>query len=297
MELLTRKEEIELGNKVQKMMEIKEQVSEKGLTLDSSKLKIIKEGEKAVAKFVEHNIGLVHNRVKTYKNKFPASPEYDDLIQEGMTGLMTAIYKFDPNRGNKFSTVAYYWIIQAIGRGTNKTGRAVRLPENRINEYTKMNRIISDKANQDKSPAEIDEIIMNELKITKVQLLNIRNAAYQTTSLNKVISNTEGGTKELIDLISEEKTTLATEEFVMQNEIMNILNEKLSQFSEIEKHVISSSFSLDYLTDTLLSTKEVREKYDLTPSKFKRVLTKSLEKLQVELKDLGINFMDFISDN
>lgn len=288
---LSKEEELELGSKIQKMLKFKENFTKNSAEDLKEYNSIVNEGNQAIEKLVESNINLVYNRAHAFKKKFPGAGLFEDLAQDGMEGLMKAVYKFDPKMGNKFSTVAYYWIVQSIGRGTNKSARLVRLPENRISDYTKMLKIINRYEDSNLSEAEIESIIMKEMKLTKEDISVIKAAASTHASLNKVISTTPGSTKELIDFVGEDYKTGATEDIVMYNSIMEILTDNLSTLTDLQKDVISSAFSLEHDS---LSPKAIREKHHISNIKYKDILNKTLISLKDNFNDLGIKFEDFI---
>ena len=133
--LLEHDEEILLGRKVQKLMELEEQMKELNLSpeaLAEAKdvpLKQIKrelrDGKKAKEKMVTANLRLVVSVAKKYTKR---NMELLDIIQEGTIGLVRGVEKFDPGRGYKFSTYAYWWIRQGITRAIAEKSRAIRLP-------------------------------------------------------------------------------------------------------------------------------------------------------------------------
>ena len=133
--LLEHEEEILLGRKVQRLMELLEMKSE--LSLDNDGLaeamdvplkdikKELRDGEKAKEKMVTANLRLVVSVAKKYTKR---NMELLDIIQEGTIGLVRGVEKFDPGRGYKFSTYAYWWIRQGITRAIAEKSRAIRLP-------------------------------------------------------------------------------------------------------------------------------------------------------------------------
>lgn len=121
--LLSGDEEIILGTHVQRMMEILE--SGRDCFTDDEK-RIIKVGTKAKKRMVEANLRLVVTIAK--KSKLQSHMKMEDLIQEGTIGLIRAVEKFDPKRGYKFSTYAYWWIRQAISRASQTQELEIKLP-------------------------------------------------------------------------------------------------------------------------------------------------------------------------
>ncbi|NEP81481.1 MAG: sigma-70 family RNA polymerase sigma factor, partial [Okeania sp. SIO3B3] len=149
--LLTREEEIVYGKKVKYMMELlesKEKLEEKlgraatqqewaeYVQLSEEALnQIINHGRRAKQKMIEANLRLVVAIAKKYQKR---NMEFLDLIQEGTLGLERGVEKFDPMRGYKFSTYAYWWIRQAITRAIAQQARTIRLP---IHITEKLNKI------------------------------------------------------------------------------------------------------------------------------------------------------------
>ena len=133
--LLEHDEEILLGRQVQRLMEIEEareegvtdkELAENVLNLPVMQVKReIRAGRKAKDKMVTANLRLVVSVAKKYTKR---NMELLDIIQEGTIGLVRGVEKFDPGRGYKFSTYAYWWIRQGITRAIAEKSRAIRLP-------------------------------------------------------------------------------------------------------------------------------------------------------------------------
>lgn len=252
----------------------------------------IRIGDLAVAELVEANMGLVYNRALAYKSKLPSAPDVEDLCSMGKIGLMNAVHKYDPDMGNKFSTVAYYWIMQSIGREVNKTARMIRLPENRIADYTRMNAIKTEAEKDPEINVDLDKRFMEDLDLTKIEITNIRNAATHHSSLNYKMGDGEGAQKELIDIVSEEFSEASVDYFVSENECFGILREEVSKLEPQKREIIASHFSLS-VNGEYPTAKEVRENRGLSSSKFRRLMTEGLEEIKQALSDRGLSIADF----
>jgi RNA polymerase primary sigma factor len=135
--LLTPEEEIQLGRRVQRMIELKEQDRE----LSPEEKREVRLGEQASERFLRSNLRLVVMAAKKYA-KGVRTMDIMDLIQEGNIGLLRGIEKYDPSRGYKFSTYAYWWIRQAMTRAIANKERTIRLPGKVVDIATNWNKVV-----------------------------------------------------------------------------------------------------------------------------------------------------------
>lgn len=132
--LLTHAQEIELARCIAAGQLATRQLAGRGRTSAlypkrrASLRRLVAEGQSAREALIMHNLPLVVSVASRFRH---SELTYDDLIQEGILGLLKAAEKYDPKRGTRFGTLAVWWIRQAIGRAVANTGRAVRLPVNR----------------------------------------------------------------------------------------------------------------------------------------------------------------------
>lgn len=293
---LTKEEELTQGALVQKMVKAQERMNDKDNLTDEEIIeceKDIRVGKNAVDVLLKANMGLVYGRARSFRAKYPGAPELEDLVQDGMAGLLTAIYRYDPSRGNKLSTMAIPWIFQSITRWTNKTGRLVKLPENRVTDFSNISKLRTQLENDGLTQQEADEFIMKSLNLSKVDMFHITNAAATPASLNKKVSDDEGA-KELMDLVSDNHVEDSSETFVMKNEMFEILRDRLVELDEIHRDIISSSFMFENANGEKMTAKQVREKHNISTTKFKKLLNESLLSIKTDLDKMDISYRDFI---
>ena len=207
--LLEHDEEILLGRKVQRLMEIKaceellsnpdkQKLAESlGLTLKELRREI-RDGEKAKDKMVTANLRLVVSVAKKYTKR---NMELLDIIQEGTIGLVRGVEKFDPGRGYKFSTYAYWWIRQGITRAIAEKSRAIRLP---IHVTENLNKLKKAQRELSQLNGELPNVfqLSDYMGMTVDEIKDLMCKARQPTSLEIKIG--ENRDTALIDLLEDE---------------------------------------------------------------------------------------------
>ena len=245
--LLEHDEEILLGRKVQRLMEIK-QIEEDAEARDKESLagvlgislkelkKQLRDGEKAKDKMVTANLRLVVSVAKKYTKR---NMELLDIIQEGTIGLVRGVEKFDPGRGYKFSTYAYWWIRQGITRAIAEKSRAIRLPihvtEN-LNRLKKAQRELSQLNGMMPDVFQLSE----RLELTVEEIKDLMCKARQPTSLEIKIG--ENRDTALIDLLEDE--TQLPEMLLERQCIKEDIRSLIADLPEMQAAVISMRYGI-----------------------------------------------------
>ena len=245
--LLEHDEEILLGRQVQRMMEIKaceELLGEvtkedlaKSLDITSKDLRRqLRDGERAKDKMVTANLRLVVSVAKKYTKR---NMELLDIIQEGTIGLVRGVEKFDPGRGYKFSTYAYWWIRQGITRAIAEKSRAIRLPihitEN-LNKLKKAQRELSQMNGMMPNVFELSD----HLGLTVDEIKDLMCKARQPTSLEIKIG--ENRDTALIDLLEDEAQL--PDNILETQYIKEDIRELIADLPEMQAAVISMRYGI-----------------------------------------------------
>ncbi len=284
--LLTREQEIVFGKQVQQMMKLVEakaaaskklgreiSLQEWTQLVDLSETQLKKtvlEGKRAKQKMIEANLRLVVAIAKKYQKR---NMEFLDLIQEGALGLERGVEKFDPTRGYKFSTYAYWWIRQAITRAIAQQGRTIRLPihiTEKLNKIKKVQRELAQKLGRSPSPTEIAK----ELDLEPAQIREYLNMARQPVSLDvRVGDNQDTELQEMLEDDGPSPEYYTTQEFLRQD-----LNNLLAELTPQQREVLTLRFGLNDGNE--MSLAKVGERLSLSRERVRQLEHQALAHLR-----------------
>jgi RNA polymerase nonessential primary-like sigma factor len=251
--LLTHEQEIVYGKQVQKMMTLLEKKDEitnqlerepslrewaDKVQLGEDELnRIVAQGNRAKRKMIEANLRLVVAIAKKYQKR---NMEFLDLIQEGSLGLERGVEKFDPTKGYKFSTYAYWWIRQAITRAIAQQARTIRLPihiTEKLNKIKKTQRELAQQLGRSATPGEIAQA----LELEPAQIREYLSMARQPVSLDVRVGDNQD--TELSDLLEDEG--ISPDNFITQELLRQDLNNLLLELTPQQREVLSLRFGLE----------------------------------------------------
>jgi len=284
--LLSREQEIIYGKQVQQMMgllEAKEalrkeidhepSLSEWAARVNQSETELnhlMTQGKRAKQKMIEANLRLVVAIAKKYQKR---NMEFLDLIQEGTLGLERGVEKFDPMRGYKFSTYAYWWIRQAITRAIAQQGRTIRLPihiTEKLNKIKKVQRELAQTLGRSPTPTEIAK----ELELEPAQIREYLNMARQPVSLDvRVGENQDTELQEMLEDDGPSPEYYTTQEFLRQD-----LNNLLAELTPQQRQVVALRFGLEDGNE--LSLAKVGERLNLSRERVRQLEHQALAHLR-----------------
>ena len=245
--------------------------AEEFMTTFSELRKVLKAGQTARTKMVEANLRLVISIVKKYMNR---GLSFLDLIQEGNTGLMKAVEKFEYKRGYKFSTYATWWIRQAATRAIADQARTIRIPVHMIETINKLMRVqkkLIQKLGREPSEAELSA----EMSMPAEQVRAVKRMAQQPISLqSKVGDNDDAHYGDFIPDLSSENPFEVTEGHLLKERLREILE----TLTDRERQVVDFRFGLtDGYSRTL---EEVGRLFNVTRERIRQIEAKALRKLR-----------------
>ncbi|MDR2658753.1 MAG: RNA polymerase sigma factor RpoD/SigA [Spirochaetaceae bacterium] len=228
--------------------------------------------KEALNKLVRANLRFVVNVAKRYQGQgLPLT----DLISEGNIGLMSAVSRFDVDKGYHFISYAVWWIRQAILKAISEKSRMIRLPMNRADELLRIQRTKTELQGSESTGSEINEIA-KALDMTAAHVNKLLNVSREMVSLDTPVYS-EKDSCIIADHI-EDETYQSPYEFAEQSLMRDDIEAVLGTLDKKEAAVIRYRFGIG---DSIqMSLREIGDRFNLTKERIRQIEKKAIKRLQ-----------------
>ncbi len=232
----------------------------------------VKAGDpRAKHRLVEANMRLVINIAKHYHN---ALVPFEDLVQEGAIGLMTATERYDPTRGYRFSTYATHWIKQAISRAIDNKARAIRVPAHVSETLRKIERTRAAMLREDGEEPTLEQLA-ERVGLTPRKLEAYLQAGQDPVSLDMLVGEDENTS--LASLLNDKSAT-NPEEAVLQQEVQAELDLIMSTLTERERVVMRRRLGFEDNHAQVLQ--EIGQEMHISRERVRQIEAQALKRLR-----------------
>ena len=222
-------------------------------------------------RLIESNIRLVINIAKSYYSR---TIPLEDLIQEGVIGLITAIERFDPTKGFRFSTYATHWIKQSIGRAVDCKAKTIRLPAHISQALRRIEKTRSDLLTRTGADPTVEQIA-REMGISLRKLNSLMQASQELISLDIRVGDGESST---LGSMLPDQSARDPESMIVHGEVIEELYEFLALLTDRERKVVTYRLKNDDGTTNFRD--ELSEELKITRERVRQIEIQAIKKLR-----------------
>ena len=271
-ELLSQEQESSLARTMQTGMRLRDGYNGHALEVSNEIRQLMRNGERARERLISCNRRLVHWVAADYRR---SKVDLEDLVQEGMTGLMKAVEKFDPDLGIRFSTYAVWWIRQAITRTIDNTGDLIRIPVHRLEQLRRlrrMGRLLSAERGRAASTNELAVGLDWSVEFTAFMQELSRMSS---VALDAPVS--ADGETPWHELIADDRTP-SPEENALIEDLQRVVGEALEGLDPRERTIVRLRFGIG--DDREHTLEEIGQKFGVTRERIRQIEEKALRRLE-----------------
>ena len=229
--------------------------------------------KKAFDRIINANLRFVVSVAKKYRGQGMA---LSDLINEGNIGLITALEKFEPEKGYHFISYAVWWIRQSIMKALSEKARAVRLPLNRANELMQIQKAQSEILHDNIDDPNNLELISEKTGLEESLVKDLLSISQDIVNLDSAIKSDDDSSSTFSEFI--EDPSKGPEEEVVGESLKSEVRSLLLTLSEKERQILVMRYGLD--GNKPMSLKEIGIKFGLTKERIRQIEKRALEKLR-----------------
>lgn len=244
--------------------------------------------EKSRQRMIQSNLRLVINIAKRYQN---TSLSLVDIIQEGNTGLIHAVEKFDATKGFRFSTYAVWWIKNNIERFIMNQSRTIRVPIHVGKVYKRILKTARE-LDLDTSCTKDIQTIAEVLEMDHEEVADILSNYFSEASLDKAISTQSDSETSLIDLI-EDNSIIKPSDEIEENNTRKHLFSVLANLSERNRTIIELRFGLG--REEPLSLHVIGQRLSMSRERVRQIIKVSLQQIKPELLNGKVQQQDYLA--
>jgi RNA polymerase primary sigma factor len=225
----------------------------------------------AKERLVESNIRLVINIARSYHSR---SILLEDLIQEGVIGLITAIHRFDPTKGFRFSTYATHWIKQSIGRAVDCKSKTIRLPAHISQALRRIEKAKAELTLRTGSEPSAEQIA-RELGMSVRKLSSLMQASQELISLDIRVGDNDSTT---LGSMLPDLSAYNPESEIMHSEVIEELQEFLALLTDRERRIVTYRLRND--DGTTKFRDDLSEELKITRERVRQIEIQAIKKLR-----------------